>query len=89
MKTGEISKIGDSYILYDADIIAEPTLQLFDADYHTNQEARQNNSIADESSQKTGIGRAKVVYFTFDEKALVLKHYYRGGAVASRHLSFC
>lgn len=83
MKTGEISKIGDSYILYDADIIAEPTLQLFDADYHTNQEARQNNSLTDESSLKTGIGRAKVLYFTFDEKALVLKHYYRGGAVAS------
>jgi len=30
-----------------------------------------------------GIGRAKVVYFPYEGKTFVLKHYYRGGAVAS------
>lgn len=79
MKTGNISIIGDAYILYDADIIAEPAMQLFDADYHTNQEGQQNNSPL----AKTGIGRAKVVYFSYDDKALVLKHYFRGGMVAN------
>lgn len=72
--------MGDSYILYDADIIAEPTVQLFDSDYHTKQDAQQNNSS---SSAVPGIGRARVVYFPFNTKTLVLKHYYRGGAVAS------
>lgn len=72
--------MGDSYILYDADIIAEPTVQLFDGDYHTKQDAQQNNSP---SSTVPGIGRARVVYFPLETKTLVLKHYYRGGAVAS------
>lgn len=80
----KIKKMGDSYILYDADIIAEPTVQLFDGDYHTKQDAQQNNSS---SSAVPGIGRARVVYFSLDNKedtkTLVLKHYYRGGAVAS------
>jgi 3-deoxy-D-manno-octulosonic acid kinase len=80
----KISKTGGSYILYDASIIAEPTLQLFDSDYHTNQETQQNNSLSRPAvPSKTGIGRAKVVYFSFNNTALVLKHYFRGGAVAS------
>lgn len=84
MNTGKISKIGNSYILYDAAIIAEPSLQLFDADYHTIEQAQQNNSAALPDQQVPGgIGRAKVTYFTLDERSYVLKHYYRGGLVAS------
>ncbi len=83
MNTGKISKIGNSYILYDAAIIAEPSLQLFDADYHTIKQVQQNNSTAGNVSDTKGIGRARVVYFTHHGKALVLKHYYRGGAIAS------
>jgi hypothetical protein len=60
----KISKIGNSYILYDVSIIAEPTLQLFDRDYHTNQSSRQNKLVSNFSSEKqAGIGRAPVVYF--------------------------
>jgi 3-deoxy-D-manno-octulosonic acid kinase len=96
MKTGTISKTGDSYVLYDADIIAEPGLQLFDSDYHTNMQGQQNNSAAaappEVTPAKTGIGRARVFYFSYDDKPLVLKHYYRGGLVASflkdRYLGF-
>jgi 3-deoxy-D-manno-octulosonic acid kinase len=81
----KIKKTGDSYILYDAGIITEPTVALFDRDYHTNQETQQKKSPGQDSS---GIGRAKVVYFSLDGKnpagkTLVLKHYYRGGAVAA------
>ena len=93
MKTSKISKTGDSYILYDASIIAEPTLQLFNRDYHTNQRSRQNKSVSNLSGEKPGgIGRAPVVYFSQGEKSFVLKHYYRGGAVATilkdRYLGF-
>ncbi len=89
----KISKIGNSYILYDASIIAEPTLQLFNRDYHTNQSSRQNKLVSNLSGeQQGGIGRAPVVYFSQGEKSFVLKHYYRGGAVASilkdRYLGF-
>jgi len=77
----KISKTGNSYILYDASIITEPALKIFNRDYHTNQQAQQNNSTSSEAS--TGIGRARVVYFSLAEKSFVLKHYYRGGAVAS------
>ncbi|MBE9567919.1 MAG: 3-deoxy-D-manno-octulosonic acid kinase [Proteobacteria bacterium] len=70
---------GDSYILYDAGLLTQPSVQLFDRDYHTNQQAQQNNSPAESSP---GIGRARVVYFHHEGRALVLKHYYRGGAVA-------
>jgi 3-deoxy-D-manno-octulosonic acid kinase len=78
----KIKKTGDSYILYDADIIADPSLQLFDRDYHTNQSPQQNNSSS-ESATEPGIGRARVSYITCEDKIWVLKHYYRGGAVAS------
>lgn len=92
MKTGKISKIRVSkhvcsYILYDDDIIAEPTLQLFRRDYHTNQQPRQSNSAVAAanagSAAGAGIGRARVTYFFHGNRPLVLKHYYRGGAVAS------
>ena len=79
-----IKKTGDSYILYDASIIADPSLQLFDHDYHTNQSAQQKNSSpAAELTSEAGIGRARVVYLSHADKTWVLKHYYRGGVVAS------
>ena len=89
----KISKIGNSYILHDANIIAEPTLQLFDRDYHTNECSQQNKSVSHPSvGQQGGIGRAEVVYFSQGDRSFVLKHYYRGGAVASilkdRYLGF-
>ena len=92
-KDFKISKTGNSYILYDAGIIAEPTSQLFNRDYHTNQCSRQNKSVPHSSAeQQGGMGRARVVYFSQGEKSFVLKHYYRGGAVASilkdRYLGF-
>ncbi len=86
----KITKVGDSYILYDASIIAEPTPQLFDRDYHIKQQARQNNSSA--AGQSAGVGRARVIYFPYENRSLVLKHYFRGGAVATfskdRYLGF-
>lgn len=84
-KNYKITKTANSYILYDASIIAEPSLQLFDGDYHTKQQAQQNNSATASvtTGVSTGIGRAKVVYFSSDNRSLVLKHYFRGGMVAS------
>ena len=59
-------------------------MQLFDRDYHTNQSAQQNNSSsAEDLTEAHGIGRARVVYLAAADKTWVLKHYYRGGAVAS------
>jgi 3-deoxy-D-manno-octulosonic acid kinase len=97
----KVSKNLCSYILYDADIIAEPALpeqvlQLFNRDYHTNQQARQNNStmtaVKTGAEKAAGIGRARVTYFSYGNRSLVLKHYYRGGAVAAiskdRYLGF-
>jgi len=85
----KIKKTGNSYILYDASILDDPSLQLFDCDYHTNSRNRQNNSALPPDK---GVGRAKVIYFSNDNKRLVLKHYYRGGLVASlvkdRYLGF-
>ena len=82
----KISKSGNSYVLYDTDIIAQPEVELFDRDYHINRQARQNNSTSSvasgETGQGKGIGRAKVVYFELQNKALVLKHYFRGGLPA-------
>ena len=75
----KIKNAGASYILYDASIIADPGLQLFDRDYHTNSAVQQNNTA---SKSNSGIGRAKVVYFQVNDNSYVLKHYYRGGAVA-------
>ncbi len=77
----KISKKGSSYILYDDSIIAEPVLPLFNRDYHTIQGSQQNNMTS--GAPAGGLGRAQVVYFSQGEKSFVLKHYYRGGAVAS------
>jgi len=86
----KITRIASSYILYDAGIIAEPSLQLFDRDYHTKSQTQQNNS--DAVAEQVGIGRARVTYFVFESHSLVLKHYYRGGVVArlikDRYLGF-
>ena len=84
-----VNKSGATSILYDDSIIAEPDESLFDIksdikpdnNYHTNQQSRQN--MSDQTSDQTGIGRAQVVYFTHHDKPMVLKHYYRGGLVAS------
>lgn len=93
----KIKKSGATSILYDDSIIAEPDETLFDIksdiDYHTNQRSRQNMSVQvhdlahdqthDLAREQAGIGRAQVVYFSHQDKSLVLKHYYRGGLVAS------
>jgi len=82
----KIIKQETSYILYDADLIATPTLQLFDHDfqrnYHTNRENQQSNS-SQQGRSTAGIGRARVVYFQQEDLSMVLKHYYRGGLMAS------
>lgn len=84
----KIKKIGNSYVLYDASIITDPGVQLFDVDYHTKHDARQKNSSSSNdrlnlnTNQNAGIGRARVVYFSLENRPMVLKHYYRGGAVA-------
>ncbi|VAW53830.1 3-deoxy-D-manno-octulosonic acid kinase [hydrothermal vent metagenome] len=80
-KNYKIAKTGNAYILYDADIITEPTVQLFNRDYHTKSQVQQSGKQLGE--QSGGIGRAKVVYFSQGEKLFVLKHYYRGGVIAS------
>jgi 3-deoxy-D-manno-octulosonic acid kinase len=77
----KIKKSGATSILYDESVIADLDEIIFDADsdinYHTNQQSRQNQS------SREGIGRAQVVYFSYHDKPMVLKHYYRGGLVAS------
>ena len=79
----KITKENSSYILYDAALIAVPTLQLFDGDYHTNSGNQQKNSVSQEEVEPpAGIGRAKVIYFNHNGINMVLKHYYRGGLVA-------
>ncbi|MDT8282659.1 MAG: 3-deoxy-D-manno-octulosonic acid kinase [Gammaproteobacteria bacterium] len=79
----KISSSGDSYILYDADILDDPTVALFDSDYHINRQVQQNNSAQPGNSAETGMGRARVIYFELENKSLVLKHYLRGGLAAS------
>ena len=56
-KNLKISKTGSSYILYDASIIAEPTLQLFNLDYHTNQCSQQNKSVSHTTGRAAGWNR--------------------------------
>jgi 3-deoxy-D-manno-octulosonic acid kinase len=89
----KVSKVGRSYVLYDASIIDEPVLPLFNRDYHTNTGSQQNKSVSPTGEQASGgIGRAMVTYFALGDKSYVLKHYYRGGLVASilkdRYLGF-
>ncbi|MBG7610081.1 MAG: 3-deoxy-D-manno-octulosonic acid kinase [Anaerolineae bacterium] len=74
-----IKKIDNSYILYDADVISNPVLEIFDRDCHSNND----QSLSSDLSGEVGIGRAKVVYFHRDNKNMVLKHYFRGGLVAT------
>lgn len=77
-------KIGNSSILYDAEIFNAPSLRLFSANYHINQDNQQKISPSHKSiATEGGIGRAKVIYFPYKDKTLVLKHYYRGGLVAA------
>ena len=84
-----VKKSGAASILYDDSIITEPDERLFeiafDNDYHTNQQSRQNppDPASDQTHEQAGIGRAQVSYFSHQDKSLVLKHYYRGGLVAS------
>ena len=84
-KHHKIKKSGAVSILYDDSIIAEPDESLFDINYHTNQQSRQNmpDQAHDTAPEQAGIGRARVAYFSHHDKSLVLKHYYRGGLVAS------
>ncbi len=51
----------------------------YDGDYLTNSEQYANDVLSSDS----GIGRARVVYFVHNIISMVLKHYYRGGAVAA------
>ncbi len=74
----KIKKTGNSYILYDASILLDPALILF----NTNQQGG-SSFLQSSQSPAAGIGRANVIYFVHDENKLVLKHYYRGGLVAS------
>ena len=80
----KIKKIADSSILYDTDILVDPSPQLFDVDYHTNLESQQKlSSDQHDHILEGGVGRARVTYFSLNDKTMVLKHYYRGGLVAS------
>ncbi len=70
----KIKHLGKSAILYDASILNDPTVSLFII-------AHDKNSVSLQPP-KTGIGRAKVMYFAQGKNKLVLKHYYRGGLLA-------
>lgn len=71
--------MGCSYVLYDDRLISEINLQLFDADYLTSSGLHTNSIGASDA----GIGRARVVYFIYNNITMVLKHYYRGGVVSA------
>ena len=80
----KIITIDRAYILYDERIVAKPDLKLFDHEYHDRVRLNSSSSVTpDGSVPETGIGRARVVYFSHDNRRLVLKHYYRGGLVSS------
>lgn len=72
--------MGRSVILYDEQLIDDPDISLFDADYHASNKVQRSFSSVPSDA---GIGRARVCYFEHDGSPYVLKHYYRGGAVAS------
>ncbi len=74
----KVKKQGSSYILYDERFVSDPTPQFFDGDFLVD-DGPHVNTI----SLEVGIGRANVVYFTHNNTLMVLKHYYRGGAVAA------
>jgi len=74
----KIKKLNDSSILYDDRLVSEPNVLFFDANAHESKSDFTN----DIPLEKGGVGRARVVYFTHNSVPMVLKHYYRGGAVA-------
>ena len=80
----KVKKLDKSYILYDDhyfndSVISDLAPPFFDGDHHANGKQRDSTAL----SHETGIGRARVVYFIHNNTAMVLKHYYRGGAVAA------
>lgn len=74
----KVKKQGSSYIIYDERFVNDPDPQFFDGDFLVD-----DGSHVDVISPEVGIGRANVVYFTHNNTPMVLKHYYRGGAVAA------
>jgi 3-deoxy-D-manno-octulosonic acid kinase len=60
-------RLGKRHILYDASLLEHPDAGLFDVDAATG----------------TAAGRAHAVFFDYHGLQLVLKHYHRGGLVAS------
>ncbi|MBE4609471.1 3-deoxy-D-manno-octulosonic acid kinase [Vibrio navarrensis] len=62
-------QIGDTYICYDAEIVADPTLPLFDADYW-----QQNNLV-----QGSALGRGTTWFVQLGDRQAALRHYRRGG----------
>lgn len=87
-KQYKLKIINNNYILYDDRIISDPCIDLFDTEQHQGND-KKSGSL---SNQQTGIGRARVVYFSHDRIKMVLKHYYRGGFIANvikdRYLGF-
>ncbi|HEY9051414.1 MAG TPA: 3-deoxy-D-manno-octulosonic acid kinase [Gammaproteobacteria bacterium] len=65
-------KYGQSHILYDASLIAKPSVDLFNTEWLT-----QHGSIS-----KAGNGRGEAWFVDFDQHHWVLRHYMRGGMVA-------
>ena len=74
----KVKKQGSSYILYDEHFVSDPVSQFFDGDFLVD-DVPHVNAV----SPEVGIGRANVVYFSHKNIPMVLKHYYRGGAVAA------
>jgi len=74
----KVEKRGSSYILYDERFVSDPDPQFFDGDFLVG-----DGSHVSTISPEVGIGRANVVYFIHKNIPMVLKHYYRGGAVAA------
>ena len=82
-----VTRWENSTVLYDDHFISDPCPQVFDGKFIVNDDAYVTSSSSD-----VGIGRANVVYFAHNDIPMVLKHYYRGGAVAAimhdRYLGF-
>ena len=68
-----IIKNGKRHILYDASLIEHPHAELFDAD----------KAQRDADQQSLAEGRGHAVFFQYQGHDLVLKHYQRGGRMAS------
>ncbi|NMS18658.1 3-deoxy-D-manno-octulosonic acid kinase, partial [Vibrio parahaemolyticus] len=59
----------DTYLCYDAEIVAAPTLALFDADYW-----QQHNLVLG-----SALGRGTTWFVQLDDRQAALRHYRRGG----------